>query len=114
MVDGRLALAALDGVRHEYEGAARDGMLAGVGLLLALMSGGVGAQQQQDTDSANYMLPHCKRSLTEPQKGAPFMNGVCAGSILSLGFVGPGLSSTLRFCPPQQASRGQMVRVVVA
>jgi hypothetical protein len=90
------------------------GCLAGVGLLLALMSGGVGAQQQQDTDSANYMLPHCKRSLTEPQKGAPFMNGVCAGSILSLGFVGPGLSSTLRFCPPQQASRGQMVRVVVA
>ena len=34
--------------------------LAAVDLLLALMSGGAGAQQQQNMDSANYMLPNCK------------------------------------------------------
>jgi hypothetical protein len=93
----------------------------GVGLLLALMSGGAGAQQQRNMDSANYMLPHCKRASAEPGERAlterssfPFMEGVCTGSILSLALVGPSLSNTLRFCPPQQATKKQQIRVVVA
>jgi hypothetical protein len=45
------------------------GCLAGVALLLALTTGGAGAQQQRPNDSANYMLPHCKRVLAEPGKG---------------------------------------------
>jgi hypothetical protein len=56
------------------------GCLAGVGLLLALTTGGAEAQQRQDFDSANAMLPHCKRFLDTAGKGT-FAEGLCAGSI---------------------------------
>ena len=55
----------------------RTGCLAGVGLLLTLMTGDAGAQQdwgtpapapaapQRNINSANFMLPHCKNALAE-------------------------------------------------
>jgi hypothetical protein len=108
-----LALAKIDRVRPMPTAWRASGCLAGVGLLLALMSGDAVAQQQ-NMDSGNYMLPHCKRFGEPPGRGSPFMEGVCTGSILSLAFVGPSLTSTLRFCPPQQATKNQIIRVVVA
>src|SRR5262245_13886611 len=95
------------------------GCLAGVGLLLALMSGG--AEAQQDLDSANSMLPHCKRAVADARERAlternsiPFAEGICTGSIVSLAWIGSSLSGALRFCPPPQATRQQEVRVVIA
>jgi hypothetical protein len=79
-----------------------------------LTSSGAGAQQQRDTDSANFMLPHCKRFLVVEPGKATFTEGICAGSITSLSFVGEILSSTRRFCFPQNVTNEQMVRVVVA
>jgi hypothetical protein len=87
------------------------GCFAGVGLLLALMDGGAGAQQQRNVDSAHFMLPHCKRFLDVPGKGT-FTEGVCAGSITTLGFVGQVLNK--RFCYPASVTNEQMVRLVVA
>jgi hypothetical protein len=48
-------------LRRAWRWMRATGCLAGVGLLLALTTGGAGAQQQRPNDSANYMLPHCKR-----------------------------------------------------
>src|SRR5262245_1060318 len=89
------------------------GCLAGVGLLLAVMSSGAEAQQQQDIDSANSVLPHCKVLLRARPVGT-FGEGVCAGSIAALASVGGILDDRAKFCVPKGVTNGQMARVVVA
>jgi Rap1a immunity proteins len=78
-------------------------------LALAIMTAPTGAQD--NTDSANFMLPYCKSFLAQTERET-FMAGVCAGSITAFAFVGRGLNNG--FCFPKGATHAQMVRVVVA
>jgi Rap1a immunity proteins len=58
------------------------------------------------------MLPQCKRFLALSGTGKMgFAEGVCAGSITALNFVGRSLRNS--FCFPEGATQGQMVQVVV-
>jgi hypothetical protein len=68
---------------------------------------------QEDSDSANVMLPHCKHFIAAQGKET-FGAGVCAGSIAAFNFVGRSLSDKSRFCFPKGTTNGQTVRVVVA
>jgi Ssp1 endopeptidase immunity protein Rap1a len=69
--------------------------------------------QEQDFDSANFMLPQCKRFLALAGTAkTSFAEGVCAGSITAFAFVGRSLNNG--FCLPKDATNGQMVHVVVA
>jgi hypothetical protein len=100
-------------VRRAWRWMRATGCLAGACLLLALTSGGAGAQQGQNLDSANYMLPRCKRYLVDgPPGGHTFWEGVCAGSIVALAFVGRNLSRP--FCIPDRATNEQQMRIVTA
>jgi hypothetical protein len=98
--------------RRAWRWMRATGCLAGVGMLLVLMTGGAGAQQQRNTtNSANSMLPHCK---SDTGGRGIFMEGVCSGSIATLGFVGPILDDAYRFCFPDGATNEQMTRIVIA
>jgi Rap1a immunity proteins len=70
------------------------------------------AAAQPDISSGNFMLPYCQAWV----QGKPLghMEGVCAGAISALAFVGEDLSGVNRFCPPPNATIGQHQRVVVA
>ena len=102
-------------LRRAWRWMRATGCLAGVGLLLALMSGSAEAQRQlRDPDSANAMLPHCKRFLVaETGKVPSFPQGVCVSSIATLIVIGGILSDPFRFCHPGVTAE-QGVRVVVA
>jgi Rap1a immunity proteins len=75
--------------------------------LLAIAVSVSSAAAQQDYNSANFMLPHCQRSLSG-QPGAMF-ESVCAGSITTFVFVG----RDLRICPDHRVTPEQMIRVVI-
>jgi hypothetical protein len=65
-------------LRRAWRWMRATGCLAGTGLLLALTIGGASAQQQRDIDSANFMLPHCKRMLLDtPGRGTFTEGGLC-------------------------------------
>jgi hypothetical protein len=64
--------------------------------LLAIAVSVSSAAAQQDYDSANFMLPHCKRAVSG-RPGAMF-EAVCAGSITAFVFVDP----YLRICSPDR------------
>jgi hypothetical protein len=82
-------------------------------LALAIMTAPTGAQE--NTDSANFMLPHCKRFLAVAGTGkATFVEGVFPGSITAFAFVGHSLDGKYRFCFPKGATHEQMIRVVIA
>jgi Ssp1 endopeptidase immunity protein Rap1a len=82
--------------------------------LLACAIAPTGAQD--NTDSANFMLPYCKsflaQDLSRSDLETNFYAGVCAGSIAAFNFVSRSLNKG--FCFPEGATHGQMVRVVVA
>jgi hypothetical protein len=63
-------------------------------LALAIMTAPTGAQQ--NIDSANFMLPHCKGFLAGTGKET-FTEGLCAGSITAFAFVGRSLDGKSRF-----------------
>jgi hypothetical protein len=81
-------------------------------LALAVMTAPAGAQE--DTSSANYMLPHCKSVLSDTPRKGTFTGGVCAGSITAFGFVSRSLDGEFRFCFPEGVINDQMFRVVVS
>jgi hypothetical protein len=82
-------------------------------LALAIMTAPTGAQE--NTDSANFMLPHCKRFLAVAGTGkTTFVEGVFPGSITAFAFVGHSLDGKYRFCFPKGATHEQMIRVVIA
>jgi hypothetical protein len=62
---------------------------------------------QQNTDSANFMLPHCKLFLAGTEKET-FTEGLCAGSITAFAFVGRSLDGKARFCFPKGATHGRI------
>src|SRR5262249_39119919 len=81
-----------------------------------LASGIAPTGAQDNTDSANFMLPYCKsflaQDLSRSDREKNFYAGLCAGSITAFTFVGRSLNKG--FCFPEVATNGQMVRVVVA
>jgi hypothetical protein len=81
-------------------------------LALAIMTAPTSAQE--NTNSANFMLSYCKSFLAQDvsrlDREKSFYVGLCVGSITAITFVG----RSLRFCFPEGATHGQMVRVVVA
>jgi hypothetical protein len=81
--------------------------------VLALLASAIAPTgAQENYDSANFMLPQCKRFLALAGTGkASFAEGVCAGSITAFAFVGRSLNN--RFCFPEGVTNRQMVQVVV-
>lgn len=63
---------------------------------------------QDDTNSANWVMPGCLSSSTS------FRQGVCSGTVNAIVLVGPLLPSELRICAPATATNTQAVKVVVA
>jgi Rap1a immunity proteins len=89
-------------------------MLRAGALAFALIAASTVAAAQDNIDnSANFMPPHCKRFLAGTGKET-FTEGLYAGSITAFAFVGRSLDGKSRFCFPKGATRGQMIRVVVA
>jgi hypothetical protein len=81
-----------------------------------LVIASIPAGAQEDTGSANFMLPYCKsflaQDISRSDQDRNFYAGVCAGSITAFNFVSRSLKNG--FCFPQGATHSQMVRVVVA
>ena len=63
---------------------------------------------QENTNSANWVMPGCLGASTS------FRQGVCSGAVNSLVMVGRVLPDELRFCAPEEATNTQTVKVVVA
>jgi len=92
-------------------------MVRTIAICFALLASGIAPTGAQDnTDSANFMLPYCKsflaQDLSRSDREKNFYAGLCAGSITAFTFVGRSLNKG--FCFPEGATNGQMVRVVVA
>ena len=83
-------------------------LIAGVLLMLSPVPGS--AQSNDDTQSANFLLPYCR----EWMKGEKTMlSGVCVGSVGTMASMAGILEPGFRFCPPKGGSRDQAVAVVV-
>src|SRR3979409_821975 len=71
--------------------------------LLAMAVSVSSAAAQQDINSANFMLPHCKGFLSKQQSTSPadaFEQGSCAGTITAFAFVARVLPVRMRYCYP--------------
>jgi hypothetical protein len=66
---------------------------------------------EQNFDSGNYMLPHCKALVDG--RSLSVWEGHCGGLIDGLVWVGSSLPGGGRFCPPAGAPPEQAHRVVV-
>lgn len=66
---------------------------------------------EQDFDSGNYMLPHCKALVDDKPPGV--WQGQCGGIIDTLMWVGSSLPEPNRFCPPAHIPPSQAHRVVL-
>jgi hypothetical protein len=77
--------------------------------LLAIAVSVSSATAQQDINSANFMLPHCKGFLSRQQSTSPsdaFEQGTCSGTINTFAFVARVLPVRMRFCSPDGALHG--------
>lgn len=77
-------------------------------MALAAMASSHSALGQDETDSANWVMPGCLGTSTN------FRQGVCSGGVHAIVTVGPLLPSELRFCAPAGATKAQAVKVVAA
>lgn len=84
------------------------GQTAVLSLALWVFVGAGEARAQGRLDTANDALPHCKNDAMT------WSNGYCWGMIRGIVDVSNALSPEYRFCPPWEATREQVVRVVVA
>jgi hypothetical protein len=83
-------------------------------LCAALSSGPAEAQgRTSDVDSANWVLPGCKAFAENRPDLLAFRQGICAGAITALTFIGSSLPEGYRTCPPKTATHGQKIRVVI-
>jgi hypothetical protein len=83
-------------------------------LVLALLTGP--ALGEEDTSSANAIMPGCRAFLEkEPPSSriAWYEGGVCIGMIKGLSYAA-SMQPPIPFCVPDDATIGQMVRVVVS
>jgi Rap1a immunity proteins len=85
--------------------------------LLAIAVSVSSAAAQQDINSANFMLPHCKGFLSRQQSPTSpsdaFEQGVCAGTITAFAFVARVLPVQMRYCYPDGVTPSQMIPVVI-
>lgn len=68
----------------------------------------------QGTMSGNDLLPHCKDAVDMQTVKRPVLSGICVGLVRGMMYFGSELPPPRRFCPPEVATYGQGVRVVVA
>ncbi len=71
------------------------------------------AQEAPSPNSAAWMLPGCRAALT-PSPDPDFRQGMCAGSIGTLLFLGDALPYDYRICRPRGAVLHDAVRIVVS
>ena len=65
-----------------------------------------GPAHAKDTASGNFMLPHCETSRNDDPSH-------CLGIIVGMGHLGPFLRADMRFCPPDNSTYKQALRVVL-
>jgi Rap1a immunity proteins len=63
--------------------------------------------------SGNSLLPTCKHAITDPRP-ADFETGLCLGLAAAFLNLQYDLKPPARFCPPEHATNGQVLEVVVA
>ena len=81
-------------------------------LAVALLTKAVNAQE--GPASANSILPGCQRFSQEGEVRDLFAQGFCVGIVRTLLFTRHVLPPGFKFCPPENVTTAQMVRVVVA
>ena len=84
-----------------------------LGLLAAALVAETTDAQQEDANSANYILPGCQNFLN-PGAGSAFKAGVCAGAVGGLNYLSHVLPPDISSCIPSAVTRMQLVRVIVA
>jgi Rap1a immunity proteins len=83
------------------------------GLLYFVVSwSGHAAAQPPAVNSAAWMLPGCRAALT-PSPDPDFRQGMCAGSLGTLLFLGDALPDEFKVCRPSGAVLHDAVRIVV-
>ena len=75
-------------------------------LITALILSSGSAFAEEDTTSANYLMPGCRNLLTE-NNSRTYLQGVCAGLISALFYM------SVDTCPPAGVTRAKINRVVV-
>jgi Rap1a immunity proteins len=80
--------------------------LCGFVFVAALMSSGGSVFAEQDSKSANYVMPGC-RSIVEDKNTEIYMRGYCLGLISGI------YSMSQRICAPAEVTNSQLARVVV-
>jgi hypothetical protein len=83
------------------------------GLVLLGIVENVTAQPAPAVNSAAWMLPGCRAALT-PSPDPDFRQGMCAGSIGTLLFLGDALPDQYRVCRPRGAVLHDAVGIVVS
>jgi Ssp1 endopeptidase immunity protein Rap1a len=79
--------------------------------------------EEEDVSSANYMLPHCRR-YAEHKPANLLFEGVCAGTLAGIGFMGGSLRDfsplgndvrrALCINTPPTATSNQLLKIVIA
>jgi Rap1a immunity proteins len=73
---------------------------------------GPAAAQPAGVNSGAWMLPGCRAALT-PSADPDFRQGMCAGSLGTLLFLGDALPDDVKVCRPKGAVLHDAVRIVV-
>ncbi len=85
---------------------------ASCGLVVLVAAAGASAQPAPAVNSASWMLPGCQATLT-PSPDPDFRQGMCAGSLGTLLFLGDALPDQFRVCRPRGAVLHDALRIVV-
>jgi Rap1a immunity proteins len=84
-------------------------------LALAVVGLCVWFSKATKAQSANELAEVCKKVANKvPSDASDFQRGVCAGQVTALAWVAPDLTGRLRSCSPLEATRLQVIKVVVA
>ena len=89
------------------------GLIVLVSMLAALVTTNAAAADKTD-HSANYFLPSCRDFVNGNYVRNPLLQGECIGVIEALATFANNLPfETSRSCPPEDATIGQLTRVIV-
>ncbi|MGM4999241.1 Rap1a/Tai family immunity protein [Tardiphaga sp. 538_B7_N1_4] len=71
------------------------------------------AWSQEDTDSGNYLLPHCKHAIDTGRQSYDAWDGKCNGIVSTIMFYGQNLPQRAQVCFPKGSTLGQAMRIVI-
>jgi hypothetical protein len=66
--------------------------------------------EARDVDTGNFFLPWCQKAISNP---VDFASGVCMGIVRATSIMGRTIEGPLHLCVPDEATNGQMLRIVV-